>query len=71
MNIPEVCRLLNEYEDEGVTIQRESKSYFRHQWKSLKNPVVTRSVEFGKRYRLDYLDYDYIEHQFYVEVCKK
>lgn len=71
MSVREVCSLLNEYEDEGTTIQRGSKSYFRHQWKSIKNPVAIQIVEFGKKYRLHYLDYDYIEHQFYVEVCEK
>lgn len=65
--IPDVCSLLNEYEDEGYTIQRGRKSYFRHQWKTISNPVTTQMVEFGKKYRLCYLDYDYVEHQFYVK----
>ena len=59
-----------EYEDEGKVIQRGKKSFFRHQWKTINNPAITVAVEFGKRYRLRYLEYDYIGHQFYVEASE-
>lgn len=70
MAVSEVCSLLNEYEDEGKVIQRGKKSFFRHQWKTINNPAITVAVEFGKRYRLRYLEYDYIGHQFYVEASE-
>lgn len=67
MEISEVCELFNEYEDTGRVLQRGKKSYLWHQWKTINYPAVTEKVEFGKKYRLRYLDYDYIGHQFYVE----
>ena len=70
MDVSEVCSLLNEFEDTGRVMQLGKKSYFRHQWKTLNYPVCVVPVEFGKKYRLRYLEYDYIGHQFYVEASE-
>ncbi len=70
LDVSKVCRLLNEYEDIGQVIQLGKKSYFRHQWKTLNYPAVAVPVEFGKKYRLRYVEYDYIGHQFYVEASE-
>lgn len=70
IEIPKVCDLLNEYYDEGFSIQSGNKSYFGHRWKSLRYPVIIKRIEIGKKFRLIYRDYDYIEHRFYVDVSE-
>ena len=70
MSVLEVCNLFNEYEDIGRVNQQGKKSYFRHLWKTINYPVVLDLVEFKKKYRLRYLEYDYIGHQFYVEASE-
>ena len=69
-DVNKICELLNAYEDVGRAIQTGQKSYFFHEWKTLKYPVMDGKVVLGKNYRLMYVDYDYISHRFHVTVVE-
>ena len=57
---------MNDYVDMGRAVIKGEKSQFVHGWKSINLPVTFQDVELGKRYRIIYEDYDYINHIFYV-----